>query len=381
MRFEITIDKFTPPGIGLGFFENRAIFVPASAPGDRLLVELTKDKKDHAEARILEILAAGEERIEASCPHYSHCGGCDLMHLSYERQLTLKAQLLKETLKHHGIDWQEAVVPSPSNEYYRYKASLKLGVSGPGFNRRQSEEVVDIPHCKILAKPLIEILPRIASLKLPVGDLSLLASRETNQVAGMIHIGKRQQSLPGFHFAVKEDYGLGSLDLWAANFAQANPLITALMLGEIGEASKSGGFALELYAGSGTLTLALAKAVPKVLALEANPKAVKLLQSNMETHGLENVSVRAEIAKKSNIPRNADLILVDPPRVGMERVLTDRIIKSQAGKLIYMSCNPASQASDLKLLIEKGGFQLKWLKAYDMYCHSSHLETLALLER
>ena len=303
------------------------------------------------------------------------------MHLDYNKQLAIKAQLLQEILKHQGIDWQGEVIASPKQKNYRFKANLKLEKGVIGFNRRHSEEVIKIPECEILAKPILEAIPKIKIKNLLMGDIPLLASRKTGQVAGMIQTTRNQHSLPSFHFAVSEDYGFGSMELLAANFVQANPYVTELMLEEIHQASQKSEFAVEIYAGSGTLTLSLAKAVSKVLAFEGNDKAVKRLLLNLEQQGVNNVECKSEKDEKSKIPPEADLILVDPPRGGIDRMLIERIIQSQASKIIYMSCNPATQARDLKLLIEKGGFRLEWLKAYDMYCHSSHLETLALLVR
>lgn len=379
MQFTITIESYVPPGIGLGHHQGKAVFVRSASPGDELLVEVTKEKKDHLEARILEVVNASPERRESPCPHYLACGGCDLLQLEYPEQLALKARMFQETFASHGLEWTGEVIPSPQVKHYRTKANLKAGNGQVGFNRLQSGQVIDVPQCLILAEPIKAAIGKLKTLGEVNADYPILSSLTKGTVAAVKAKGKRQESCPGFPFALREDYGFGEMELWAANFAQANASVTKLMTRAIFEAALGHELAVELYAGSGTLTFALAQAAGQVLAYEESEKAVKVLKRNLELLKLDNVKAWAMDSKKVKPPKNADLILLDPPRAGAEDGVIEQILKSSAKRVIYMSCNPATLARDLAKLHED--FTTLGVTPYDMYPHSTHLEALAILQR
>ena len=375
MSFELTIERWAWPGLGLGYAQDKACFVAAALPGERLLLEPIKEGKTHLEARILKVLEPSPDRIEPACPHFPECGGCALLHLAYEKQLVIKAKMVKELYKRQGIESEVGLVPSPEVWHYRHKTRLQPAGKGLGLSRYRSNSSLAVPQCKIISKPILVAAQGLS----PKGDLALIQSKSSGQVAALWCIGNKTEPLKGFGQSVTEDYGFGALELKANLFAQANPFVTAKILSNLAEAMKGSRFAVEHFAGAGTLTLVLASVVGDFLAFEGDPKTAQLGTKNLERAGYITSRIEAAPAT-SGIDSRADLLLVDPPRSGLGNPFIEQILASKLSKLVYLSCDPQTQARDLSPLIA-GGFRLQSLTGYDMYAHAGHLEALAILVR
>ncbi len=151
MQFELEIEKYVPPGDGLGFYKEKAVFVPATAPGDIVRVYSLKEGKKSITAALQEVLTPSPDRCDPPCPHFHTCGGCSLMHLPYETQLELKRQMLVEVLENHGIQQIPEIVPSPHITGFRYKTRVRCVEGRLGFSERNSNRVVEVPECRIQA--------------------------------------------------------------------------------------------------------------------------------------------------------------------------------------------------------------------------------------
>lgn len=374
--FELNIERWAWPGLGLGFLEGKAVFLPNVLPGERVLVEVIKEGKRHVEGRLAQVLEAAPERIPSPCPQYPACGGCGLLHLEYGAQLKAKTGLLGELMTPLALPAPPEVVASPQIWGYRHKASLKSDSAKVGLNRYRSEQVVPLKGCKVLPEALLEavngVVPR------PGWDLKALQSASSRQLALVWH--KRGQTRPqaGYGQTVIEDYGAGELSLQADRFSQSNPFVTALILKDIQAALAGVDRLVEHYAGSGTLSRALVPQVKRLWAYEADSGAAKWGQRNLKD--FEAVTFKAAKAEAGQIPASAQALLVDPPRSGLAPRLVEAAINSKLGKVVYLSCDAQTQARDLARLVE-GGFRLEWVKGYDMYAHTGHLETLACLSR
>lgn len=306
------------------------------------------------------------------------------MHLSLEDQLVLKQNLLLQAFALADMAEEVKVVSplvaSPVTTHYRYKANLKAGSGQVGLNRLRSEQVLAIPECQVLANEILSAIPKLLEMGEFEADFPLVASKACEKVAARVVTGKKEGPVPGLPHVVLEDYGFGEMELLAKGFAQANPFVTALIISDLVQTIGSAEYIVEVYAGSGTLTLGLAKVAKKIMCFEIEKAAVKALQRNTERLKLENVKAVQAEASKVKLSSSADWMVVDPPRGGMDGKLLSRLVSSEINHLAYVSCNPVNLARDARKLIE-GGFKMVSLKGYDMYVYASHLETLAIFER
>ena len=208
-----------------------------------------------------------------------------------------------------------------------------------------------------------------------------LASAAGN-FAAAAEIGRKYQAIPGISETVSENYGFGDLELAASGFAQANPAITRLMISELMKNCVDACEVAELYGGSGTFSLPLATIAGNLTVYESDPAAASRGRRNAARNGLENVRMVSGRVEKKSLPKALDTLVVDPPRSGLQPVIIEKMVKSRASRLIYISCNPATLARDLaRLEAFDNGFVLDSLKAYDMYAGTTHLEVMAVLKR
>ena len=379
MNFELTVDRWAWPGLGMGYHQGKATFLAAVLPGERVLAQTVKAGKNHLEARLVEVLEPSPSRVPSPCPHFPDCGGCGLLHLSPADQLTLKTQQLTEITQRAGLEVTPSFTASPQPWGYRHKANLKSGGGKLGLNRYRSAQVLAVPECKVLSAG---IKRAVAGLKPnQEADLAALESQETGQVALVWLEKNRQKPVPGFGQQVFENYGQGKLELTAAGFAQSNPAVTRLILTDLLAATQGYKQIAEHYAGAGTLSLGLALGAEQYFGYESNKKAVELGNRNLKALGVQSGLIQASEAEAALLPQSAQLLVVDPPRSGMAGALIDKVIRSQLQAVLYLSCDPMTQARDLARLVQEGGFVLQWLKGYDMYAHTGHQEALALLVR
>ena len=382
----VVIEKFAPPGNGLGFYQDKAVFVPQTAVGDEVLVAVEKEKKRYIIGRLEKVIKPGPKRREVPCAHYADCGGCDLLHLSYSDQLELKKEMLVEILAGAGIQAAVNMVAAPNQFHYRHRALFRRDQkSGDfGFLRRRSRQVVAVPDCLVLAKGLTTLLKKLAELPSLSNKMTtfygLVSASE--DFAAVAYNGRGFQVIPGIPETVSENYGFGDLELAASGFAQANPAITRLMISDLLQFCAAAREVAELYGGSGTFSLPLATIAQNLTVYESDLAAAARGRRNAAHNGWENIRIVSGRVEKKVLPGVLDTLVVDPPRSGLQPVIIEKMVKSQASQLIYISCNPATLARDLaRLKAYDNGFTLDSLKAYDMYAGTTHLEVMAVLKR
>jgi len=385
----LLIEKFVPPGQGLGFYRNKAVFVPLTLPGDLVEIGIEKEKKRHIIGRLERVLLPGPRRREAPCPHYRDCGGCDLLHLDYADQLEMKLAVLKEVLAGFGIELGFPPLLQPAAKEGaggRHRARFHYDPESGffGFKPRRRHRVVRIGNCRALApglKKLYALLDRGVDIPLSTTAIQGLAAAAGDFAAALVW-GRKFGPLVGVPETVVENYGFGKLELAASGFAQVNPEITGYLLADLISTCPPATEVAELYGGSGTFTLALAARRRKVTVYESDHRAVARARRNLAATGEGKVSLICGRVEGKKLPATITTIVVDPPRAGLAPVVRRQILESRAARLFYVSCNPATLARDLgTFLSEANGFRLDSLKAYDMYPGTTHLELLAQLSR
>ncbi|MBU3917219.1 methyltransferase [bacterium] len=381
MLFEVEITKYVPPGDGFAIYNNKAVFVPAAAVGDIVSVYTVKEKNTFIIAAIKDIITPSPDRVNADCHHYPLCGGCSLMHLSYQNQLELKKRMLMEVFSNHGFEIQPDIVSSPEKTNFRFRTQLRCVGGKIGFSERNSNRVVEISDCGILSKGISDTLKKLKRIGRLECEYMLLESSTTGEVAVSIVEGKKTSALPGFASSINEDYGFGKVELLSDGFAQSNPFVTRLIINRLVEECKKSDRMCELYCGCGTFSIPVALQTKALYGYDISMSSIATAKKNAERNELHNAEFKSGNLEKETRLQEADEIIVDPPRKGLGNNVIRQIAKSRANKLIYISCNPSTLARDAKDLKESAGFEISSITGYDMYCHSTHLEVFAILNR
>lgn len=377
---ELEITKFVPPGRGMGVYNQKAVFIAGTVIGDIVTAYIAKEKKDYIIANLYEVIKPSTERADIPCPYFQQCGACDLMQLRYPKQIQYKQQFLQTLTDEKGFDIIAQWIESPQTENFRYRSQLKCSKGQVGYVARNSNLLVPIDHCLILSEKLNAHLKQLSKLAYQEAEFLMLHGHASDQISIYVKQNCETFLLPGTVSEVIENYGYGDIKLSAANFAQSNPAITKFITEAVIKNCRPSDQVCEIYCGSGTFTIALAKKVDQVWAYEIDHSAIQLAKENIQINQLNNVRLNATNADAIKIKPNIDTIIVDPPRTGLSNTIRKKILKSKASRLIYVSCNPASMLRDIKELTAKHRFRLNELTGYDMYCMSSHMEALAILE-
>jgi 23S rRNA (uracil1939-C5)-methyltransferase len=416
----VTIESLSYGVFGVARTERGVVLVPQTAPGDVARVRVVADKRDYREAELLEIVSPSPVRRTPPCRYVPECGGCPWQHVGYEAQLAAKQSILEETLVRVGGFAPEALVLRPilpSSEWrYRHRVTLRVdGEHRLGFYRHRSHRLVEIESCAI-ANDLVnahlaiargwlrgvsttlrrvEIACTRAQRVIFVGnaegpyrhdaDYHERFLRAHPAVAGIVLFGKgwrRSFGKPRASIDVEDGLYLET----EGGFTQVNPagnrrlVETVLALA----APRPTDRVLDLYCGAGNLTLPLARRVREVVGVESDPPSVTDARRNADRYGLSNcrfVQERAEAAARALAEggERFDLVVFDPPRSGAAGAIASAAAVA-VDRLVYVSCDPATLARDLRRLVDLG-FSLGPLQPIDLFPQTHHLEAVARLER
>lgn len=435
-------DFAMPRDLGVGRCGNRVIFVPGAVPGDRVRVELSREGKGFAYGRLLELENPSPWRRDPPCPHFGQCGGCSLLHFDYGQQLEIKRRHLIETFRRVGglqIDPEIISPVTPSNDHFFYRGKIELTCHGQqgqavlGLRRRLSPlepytgEAVPIESCAIFSPVLEGILPvlrvHIRQFRLPAFDekrkrgflkgITVRESKSTGQVMVTVETSKgpflgveslaaslresisvvRSLCWQGEGYAktldgpdwIEEDIEGLSLHIGPDVFYQPNPRTARLLYQEVVDFARSreAKKVMGLYCGIGSLEMVLSRSVEWIEGYDGDPRNIGSARHNVKMNGLSNCRFhvkRIEEIAVNERTRLFDLVVTDPPRTGMSKSALSRLLLLNPPAIAYVSCDPATLARDLTLLVSEG-YLLTKVRPFDFFPHTSHLETLVLLQR
>jgi 23S rRNA (uracil1939-C5)-methyltransferase len=385
---EVTIEKLVYGGEGLARIGTQAVFVPLAAPGDRLRVRIVTVERNFARAVIEEVLEAAPVRRTPPCPHFGVCGGCQLQHLDYAAQLVAKAEVVRESLRRlGGIEWAGEIKTCAADEFaYRSRAEIKverdeLGQPRPGFFKAGTHEVCEVNDCPILLPSVNRELQRLHAeptlipgdatrVYLTAGDDEVIVTPATGEDAKSSEVdalGTAHQRIAGFNY----EFGVRS-------FFQSNRLLVEELVRTVVE-DKQGELAVDLYAGVGLFSLPLASRFKQVCAVEGNRAAAQHGVENARANNVTNVryetvSVEAWLKYKAAEQPRPDLVVLDPPRAGAGATVIERLAALAPPQVVYVSCDPATLARDLKMLVAYG-YGLETITVFDMFPQTFHVET------
>jgi 23S rRNA (uracil1939-C5)-methyltransferase len=412
--FELVPQKLVYGGKALGYSQGRTVLVPYALPGERLEVETIRQAKGVMHARALRVLAPAAERVEAPCPYYGRCGGCHYQHQRVELQAAAKREILRDALRRIGkITWDDEMpihTGPPWN--YRNHAQLQVGYSpgghvALGFFEAESHRLCPVDACLILSPRLNLILAELRrghwlsrlagctgiDLRADDRDESVmvtvhgdgsesLASDLLNEIAGVVTVAVESGGNLRVFGKVGLEYCVGDFRyrISPGSFFQASryllpQLVSAVVKGE------SGARALDLFAGVGLLTLPLAGHFDRVVGVEAVSPAVLDLRANAAANLLPNIQP-VHASAFDFLRRYAgsapDLVVLDPPRAGLDPRTLQALAGLRPKRIHYLSCSPPTQARDLAYLWRRE-YQIHSIEMFDLFPQTYHIESLARL--
>ena len=419
---EIVIDALAYGPYGVGRMDGKAVMIPDTAPGDKLVARLVESKERYAIGEVLRIIEPSPLRQTPPCPYVGRCGGCSWQHLQYETQLRAKQQSVADALRRIGklSDFELKPILAAQNPFnYRRRIRLQAGAaSGLGFFAAGSHSIVEIDSCLIADARLNAAL---AALRLWLGELNsameyveLVAGDEPNElvvvtqpadsfhasdesacerligannsISGLIVQARAGRKIYGRTLITVKLQDDLTLQVDADVFTQVNADGNRQMIERL---LAAGNFhakdrVLELYCGAGNFTLPLAKQVAEVTAVEGHRAAITSGELNAQRYRLENIrwqcaDVPQAVARLKRQRQTFSKIVLDPPRTGAKGIEAD-LAALGAEMILYVSCNPTTLARDLAALT-KHGYKLRSVQPIDFFPHTFHVESLALLTR
>ncbi len=384
---EIRIDSLAAGGDGVGRDEGgRVVFVPLTAPGDRVRVRIVEGRKRFARAELVEVLEASDDRVDPPCKAFGRCGGCAWQHLAYPAQVSAKGAIVADALRRIGrFDVAPSVPTTASPEAYGYRVRTRLVQQGTrlGYRMQRSHSICVVDTCPVLDPRLQAVLGVDRD---PSSPASSASGQEWEAAVGSAGKVRAQRTdVPGA--AVDQRVGEDLLRISHGVFAQANGLLVEPLVQAVhGHAAPRGRTqvsCVELYSGAGLFTMGLSRRFDQVWAVESHPGAVVDLRFNLERAGRSNVRVE-EGSVESVLPRlgvsGPDLLVLDPPRAGVSPEALQSILALAPHRIVYVSCDPATLARDLARLRDDG-YRLVHVEAFDLFPQTPHVESLATLER
>ena len=441
--YEAVITDYTAEGQGVAHVEGCAVFIPNAIAGEKYRIRIEKAGKTWAAGKIVEIMEKSAHRVERACPISASCGGCDFHHMDYTEETRLKAERVRQALNRIGGETLEEmpILSAPTCDGYRNKAqypvACKKGRAYAGFFKAGTHEVVENKRCLILPEETDRVKDAVMDY---VNQFRITIYDETTQKGLLRHIYvrrgavsqqilvclvvngrklprveellKRLQKIPGFTTLVLSvntkagnavlgdefitlhgpgyiedtlcglNFRLSPRSFYQVNHHQAQRLYEAAI--ERAGITKED-TVLDLYCGVGTITLAMAKSAGKVIGVEVIPQAVQDAKENAQRNGIENAEFFCGDAGQAALELEqkgirADVVVVDPPRKGLNADTIEALHRFAPRRIVYVSCDPATLARDVALLKERG-YQVANATAADLFPRCAHVESVVCLTR
>ncbi len=434
---ELQVENIAFGGNGIAKIEGFTIFVDQGLPGDYVKALIVEKKKNSAIAKIVEFLEESPFRVKSKCKYAGYCGGCKWIFLNYEKQLEYKRNHIEESLRHIGKINDVFVHPVASSDSifgYRNKMVFAFGDKPEtnagfalGLHTSEQSEIFDTEKCPLLPelgasilndirmfvrnrgwlsafwrfvmlrysftydKWMINIVTTSENRKITEPLADFLLAKYSNKISvinninpenNTSHFGKYRMSLAGDDY-IKEKIGGFDFRISANSFFQINTYAAEKLYKAIFDYAGLTGTerVIDLYSGIGSIAIFVSGRAKEVTGIEIMKSAVKDAEENARLNQVENCNFFCSDIKKNfaKIPYASDVVIADPPRAGIDKKVLSRIVEFSPKRIIYVSCNPASLARDLKLL--QNFYHIVEIFPIDMFPHTYHIESVTLMDR
>ena len=386
----VKIENLDHFGRGISKINNIPIFVENSLVDETVEIVVTKEKKNYMEGLVTNYIKRSPLRVKSNCQYYDKCGGCSLLHLSYEKQLKYKENKVKEIIKKFsGLECVNNIVGS---KQFNYRNKITLQVNKDiGYFQKKSNDIIPIDKCLLADKRINNIITElknidVSNIKKIVIRVSTLESMvvfygEINSILDLnvdtIIVNGKVIKGSGY---IKEKIDNFEFIISSTSFFQVNNIGMINIYNKVLQ-YVDGGNVLDLYCGTGTIGIYVSKKANKVLGIELNNEAIKDAVINKKINNIDNIDfISGDVGNiLSHNHFKADIVIVDPPRAGLDHNSINNIIKIKPNKIIYVSCDPITLARDLNILKEH--YDVLEITPFDMFGNTYHVECVAILYR
>lgn len=399
----VKIIDFDYMGRGVARIDGIVTFISGALLDEIIELKITKSNKNFSEGEVVKVIKQNKNRVEPICPYYTNCGGCDLMHMNYNAQLDFKRNKVINTLKKFAkfdIKVNDIIA---ADEIYNYRNKITFHVNNDiGFFKKKSNEFVRIDSCYICDERISKLLVQLKKLDLTnIKNITIRCSKniqelmliietdediDTSKIKGVdsIYLLKNGKYILKYgNKNIAEKMNDLVFYISPSAFFQVNTHQAIKLYDKVKEyaALKGDETLLDLYCGTGTISLYLSNSCKKVYGIEINEDAIKDANINKEKNKIKNAEFYCLNANQflNKIKDKIDVLVVDPPRGGLDNKTIDSILKLKPNRMIYVSCDVSTLARDLKLLSEE--YQVLEITPVDMFPNTCHVENVCVLEK
>lgn len=438
----VNIEKFSNLGTGIAKVDGQVVFVENACPDDVVKIKITKVNKNYATAKTVEVITPSRHRVEPFCPMQKVCGACQMQFIDYGYQLQLKKQMVEDAMRSIGHLDVVVNNPIESPEVKNYRRKIQYPISQTknsgriiaGYFKPQSHEIVNIKYCPIqpeICDKIIDFVrenaPKFSltgfNEKKHTGDLRHVVIRSSADngnclVTLVVNATKMFDRLNDFAKSVFEEFddvvgvcvnfnskktnvilGQETVCLYGQDYVEERILDKCFKIGadtffQINPKSAENIFkyvkkqvekfenptVLDTYAGIATFGIVVSDVAQKVVSVESNQSSIEKAKEVVELNNISNVELFAQDTTKylKSIKRKFDITILDPPRKGCTQEALEEVLAHTKKQIIYVSCNPATLARDLKYMTEHGA-KVESIQPFDMFCHTYHIENVAII--
>ena len=392
----IKIERLNHNGEGIGKLNNITTFIPKTIPNDQVEINIIENHKNFNRASVIKYIKRDCNCVNPSCQYYYNCGGCHISNLSYEEQLEYKKNKAKEIFKKYlNIDIRLNIIPSKNVLKYRNKITLQINKGKIGLYAPRTNNIVEVNKCLLVSDNLNEIINKLRSLDL--SKINNIVLRESNDEILLSIYGEiskddlkkidkvntiiyNSQIIKGRGYIVQNIKYL-KFKVSAESFFQVNNEMVVKLYDKVLEYSKinKDDILIDLYCGTGTIGIYLARYCKKVLGIEINKSSIKDANKNKKINNINNIEfICGDVSKIINNKYQASIIVIDPPRSGLDKKTRKTLLEILPKKIVYVSCDTMTLARDLKELLEK--YEIENCTLMDMFPQTYHVECVCLLK-
>ncbi len=406
----IKIEKIISDGRGLGRYNGKVFFIKYVIPDEVVQVKEVNEKKNFSEGEIVSILKPSGLRVQPVCKYFGVCGGCSFQHIDYRYHKIIKVEILKELLRMNSkINYDENIEFIESKPYhYRNKITLRVTMDGLGLIKEKSNEFVHIDSCSIVNEKINSIITHLnrinlfdhsinkITIKTSMANKTLLTLYSDLTSADNISLNFQNIDVDNIILFLKNKkplYLKGKGELVNLifdnifyfshnNFFQVNDYVALKLYSYLSEKITKGDNFLDLYSGLGIYSMIFSPLFKKVYSIESNGSSVYFQRKNLKENKINNINViKRTIDKTFKLEDDLffDLVILDPPREGIDGIFLRSLLEKINRQIIYISCDPSTLTRDINIIKEK--FFIKDIKIFDMFPQTRHFETVVIFEK
>ena len=395
MFMKVEILRFDDFGRGICFVNDKVTFVPFSTPGDVLEIEITKEKKNYNEGKIVKMIKPSKNRIVPPCQYFGICGGCAYQMLDYEKSILEKQNNVMNYFKKNGLLIKPNIIKNDTPYNYRNKITLKIVNKKIGYFKNNSHDIVEINNCLLANNKINEVIKLLSSLSIINGEVIIRCNykeevfivintydnvdiSKIKNIKDLKGIVLNNKTIYENNYFIEEVNDIKYNVAYDA-FFQVNRLVCGKMFKIAQDFVNIDDIVLDLYSGVGTLGLSAAKKAKEVVGVEINKNAVDNANSNAKLNNLTNAKfIYSDAGDIKNLDINFNKLIVDPPRAGLSQDTIDFINKRLPEEIMYISCDYHTQVRDLKLL---DNYEITNSYVCDLFSYTYHVECICILKR